>query len=362
MTSSGDIRTFVGTQFYRRWLYICGEKQRVTTRPLAVGLVGAGAISTHHLAGWAERNDAKVVAICEPEPQRAKERAAQFGIAKTYASLDEMLDAEQLDVIDILTPRETHVALIEKVEKRGLPVICQKPLAPTLAEATDIAERVRDQTRLMVHENWRFRPYYRRLKQLLTDGVLGRALHIDIAFYRGGLNTTNGVVAPGLARQPFMATEPRLLVAESLIHHIDVARWLVGPLKLSASHLKRTSDLVVGEDSAVLVFTGASGETVSIRGSMHAAGHDFRADDEFSVAGTKSSARYQNGRLDVSGETTSSETFDYQACYQGSFSAVIAHFCEQLKSGAPFETAPEDHLQTLALVEEIYARSGISAG
>lgn len=322
-----------------------------------VGLVGAGAISTYHLTGWAERRDAKVVAICEPDPRRAEERAAQFEIGKTYRALDEMLDAEQLDIVDIVTPRETHVPLIEKVAKRGLPVICQKPLAPTLAEASGVTERVRGQTRLMVHENWRFRPYYRRLKQLLSDGILGRALHLDIAFYRGGLNATGGVAAPGLVRQPFMATEPRLLVAESLIHHIDVARWLVGPLKLSDAHLKRTSDLVVGEDSAVLLFTGASGETVSIRGSMHAAGYDYRADDIFSVAGTRSSARYQDGRLDVIGETTSSEMFDYQACYQQSFSAVIAHFCEQLKSGGAFETAPEDHLQTLALVEEIYARA-----
>lgn len=329
----------------------------MTTRPLRVGLAGAGAISVHHLVGWAERSDAKVVAICEPDPQRAEGRAAQFGIAKTYRTLDEMLDAEQLDVIDIVTPRETHVALIEKVAKRGLPVICQKPLAPTLSEASGVAERVRDKTRLMVHENWRFRPYYRRLKQLLTDGVLGRPLHVDIAFYRGGLNAIDGAPAPGLVRQPFMATEPRLLVAESLIHHIDVARWLVGPLKLSTAHINRTSDLVIGEDSAVLLFTSASGAVISIRGSIHAAGFDHRADDTVSIAGTKSSARYQDSRLDVFGETSISELFDYQSCYQGSFSAVISHFCEQLKSGGPFETAPEDHLQTLALVEEIYARS-----
>ena len=329
----------------------------MTTQKLRVGLAGAGAISTYHLAGWAERDDATVVAICEPDTQRAEERASQFGIAKTYRTIDDMLDAEQLDVVDIVTPRETHVALIEKVAVRGLPAICQKPLAPTLAEAQGVADSVRDKIRLMVHENWRFRPYYQRLKQLLDDGVLGRALHVDIAFYRGGLNSVGDVVAPGLARQPFMAKEPRLLVAESLIHHIDVARWLVGPLTISAAHLKRTSDLVVGEDSAILVFTGASGETVTIRGSMHAAGHDYRADDVFSIAGTKSSARYQDSRLDVSGETTLSETFDYQACYQGSFSAVIAHFCDQLKSRGAFETAPEDHLQTRALVEEIYNRS-----
>jgi predicted dehydrogenase len=134
--------------------------------PLRVGLVGAGMISAHHLIAWSRVPEAKVVAIVDPDLSRAAARAAEFGIPRHYASLDELLDREKaIDAVDIASPRETHARLVRLAAERGIDVLCQKPLAPTFGEADALVRDVEGRIRLMVHENWRFRPYYRQIAQ-----------------------------------------------------------------------------------------------------------------------------------------------------------------------------------------------------
>src|SRR5204862_3349923 len=131
-------------------------------KPLRLGLIGAGMVSRHHLLAWAEIADqAAVVAVAAPSPENAGRRVAEFGIAKSYACAEAMLAACELDAIDIAAPRQMHAPLVRLAAKKHLPVLCQKPLAPSLQQATELANEVSDLTRLMVHENWRFRGYSR---------------------------------------------------------------------------------------------------------------------------------------------------------------------------------------------------------
>src|ERR1044071_10137668 len=81
--------------------------------------------------------------------------------------------AEALDAIDIAAPREMHAPLVRLAAAKRSPVLCQKPLAPNLREASDLAAEVEGSTRLMVHENWRFRGYYRDAATWLREGRIG---------------------------------------------------------------------------------------------------------------------------------------------------------------------------------------------
>jgi predicted dehydrogenase len=147
-----------------------------TASPLRVGLVGAGMISLYHLIAWSRAPDAVVVAVVDPDIDRAAARAGAFGIARHYASLDELLARENgLDALDIASPRETHAPLVRQAADRGIDVLCQKPLAPTYAEAEALVRDVDGRIRLMVHENWRFRPYYRQIGAWLAEGAFGRS-------------------------------------------------------------------------------------------------------------------------------------------------------------------------------------------
>src|SRR5262245_61288881 len=155
------------------------EMQMVTARPsrstpLRVGLAGAGMISWYHLTAWRNVGPrARVVAVADPDPARARARADEFGIPGVYADADSMLGKEELDALDVASPRETHAAWVEAAAARGVDILCQKPLTPTLAEAEALVARVGTRVRLMIHENWRFRPWYRELKKWISDGLLG---------------------------------------------------------------------------------------------------------------------------------------------------------------------------------------------
>src|SRR5215469_3799310 len=138
---------------------------RTRTLPLRIAIAGAGMISWYHLVAWRNLGTkVMLVAVCDPDGGRAEKRAAEFGIAKVYDSRDAMLDSEMLDALDIASPRETHAAWVEAAVTRGIDVLCQKPMTPSLAQSEALVRKVGDRVRLMVHENWRFRPWYRTLK------------------------------------------------------------------------------------------------------------------------------------------------------------------------------------------------------
>src|SRR5262249_45416286 len=146
---------------------------RPRSTPIAVALAGAGMISWYHLVAWRNLGArARVVAVCDPDPDRARRRAEEFGVPRVYRDAEAMLAAEPIDALDVASPRETHAGWVEAAAARGIDVLCQKPLTPTLAEAEGLIRRVEGRTRLMVHENWRFRPWYRELKRWIDAGEL----------------------------------------------------------------------------------------------------------------------------------------------------------------------------------------------
>ena len=157
-------------------------------QPLRIGLIGAGMVSRHHLIAWASLSDqARVVAVADPSSENAVRRASEFGIPQTRASAEAMLAECELDAIDIAAPREMHAPLVRLAAAKRLPVLCQKPLAPNLQEAVELAAEVEGLTRLMVHENWRFRGYYRDAAAWLRDGRIGNVKQAQLTLLISGL-------------------------------------------------------------------------------------------------------------------------------------------------------------------------------
>ena len=82
-----------------------------TSKPLRVALAGAGMISWYHMVGWRNLGDrVRVVAVCDPDPARARQRADEFGIPGVYTDRDPMLAAEQIDALDVASPRGVATA------------------------------------------------------------------------------------------------------------------------------------------------------------------------------------------------------------------------------------------------------------
>ncbi len=328
--------------------------------PIRVALAGAGMISWYHLVAWrALAPRVRVVAVCDPDPRRAGARAEEFGIPAVYRDAASMFAAETIDALDVASPRETHAAWVQAAAARGIDVLCQKPLTPTLAEAEALVRRVEGRMRLMVHENWRFRPWYRELARWIAAGELGDLALAQLSASSSGLLPDAAGRRPALERQPFMARERRLMISESLIHQLDVVRFLCGPLRVVSARASRTLPDVVGETLAAIFLETAAGVPVTVTGTMAAPGYPSRSSDRLELIGSRASAVFADWELTLLGPEPRRIRYDGDQGYQASFDGVIAHFVDCLETGTPFETDPTDNLETLRLVEHAYWAAGL---
>jgi predicted dehydrogenase len=331
------------------------------TAPLTVALAGAGMISHYHLNAWRKLGDrVRIAAIADPDRARAAQRAAEFGIPAIHDGAAALFAADRIDALDVLSPRETHAAWVEVAAARGIAVLCQKPMTPTLAQSQALVRAVDAKTRLMIHENWRFRPWYCELRRWIEAGALGDIAMARLSMINSGLLPDRAGRRFALERQPFFRDEPRLLIAEGLIHQIDTVRYLCGPLRVVAARAARTVPDVVGETCADIFMETASGAPVTVTGNIAAPGYPPRTPDRLEIVGSRASAVFQDDELALLGPAPRRQRYDRDAGYQASFDAVIAHFIDCLESGARFETDPADNLETLTLVEHAYWAAGLA--
>ena len=326
---------------------------------MRVGLVGAGWVTQYHLPAWRRLPDVEVVAICDPDPAALAQRADARAIPQRFAALHDMLDDAKLDALDIASPRQFHAAHVRAGAARGLPLLCQKPLGVDLAQAEALVDEVAGHVPFMVHENWRFRPYYRELKAWLDAGLVGDITAIRLDFHSSGMITGSDGQRPALVRQPFFRHEQRLLVMEVLIHHLDTLRFLFGDLDLGSAVLGRSNPDIIGEDSAILGLTRRSdGVPLQVSGNLAVHGAPPAPTDQLWIWGAKGTIHLDGATLHLFGPEPRKIAFDPASSYQAAYDGAIAHFVQRLAARAPFETSATDNLDTLRLVEAAYRISG----
>lgn len=328
--------------------------------PTRVALAGAGMISRHHLIAWKKLEPrVQVVAICDPDRDRAAARAKEFNIDGVYDTPASLFANAKFDALDVASPRETHGDWVRLAGAASIPVLCQKPLMPTLGEAETLIRELPLGARLMVHENWRFRPWYRAARQWVDEGLLGSLQMCRMSIISSGMLPDETGQRPALVRQPFMAAEHRLIIAEVLIHHIDVVRYLCGPMRVIGARTRHSLPEVNGETFASIFLETSTGSPVEVAGTMAAPGYQARACDRLEMIGDRASIVFDDWTLTCSdGASNRRQTFDADAGYQESFDATIAHFVSCLESGRSFETDAQDNIETLRLVEHAYWAAG----
>lgn len=340
-----------------------GKVEQGIAKRLRVALLGCGWVSEHHLRAWSSIPDsAEVVALVDPSEEASKRRGDEFGIARRFASAESMLEAVEVDAVDVATPRETHAAAVRLAASRSLPVLCQKPLAPTFGEAKTLVQEIGARTRLMVHENWRFRPYIRDMRQYIESGAIGGVKQCSFTLCNSGFIAGADGKLPAVVRQPFFASVERMLTTEILIHHIDALRFLFGDLTLDAAHIGNSVPEVRGDDFATIMLRGGGewGPSIVILANLAVQGYPARVSDQFVLFGTHGTLTLKDNVLTVESKSGKVEkAYDPTAVYNASYAGAITHFVSALRSGVAFETSPEDNLKTLKLVEEVYQAGGM---
>jgi predicted dehydrogenase len=140
-----------------------------------LAIVGCGNICQLNAPGYLQHPRCDVVALCDVDPERAKRRAREWGIApRVYSDLAQVLDDPAVDALELLTPTWMHADQIVAALGAGKHVSAQKPLATSMAEADRIVAAVaRAGTTFRVTENFLYYPPIVKAKELLDAGVVG---------------------------------------------------------------------------------------------------------------------------------------------------------------------------------------------
>lgn len=222
-------------------------------QPLRFALLGAGFWARFQLAAWREAGDACCVAVCDPEPEKGERFAREMNVPAVYADPEEMLERERPDFVDIVTPPATHAALVKLAAARGIPVICQKPMAMSLAEARDMVEFCRaTQIPFLIHENYRWQRPFRELKQVLDSGAIGTP-------FRARFDAVSGF--PVFDNQPGMKDLSEFILTDMGSHVFDMARVLFGEASDLYCRTRRVHADIQGEDVATTVLTMGQAQT-----------------------------------------------------------------------------------------------------
>lgn len=309
-------------------------------------IIGCGFFGRIQLEAWARMPGVSIVAACDPVLERAQQAAP-----RAYADPREMLCNEQLDFVDIATRPDTHLPLVKLAVERKLPAICQKPLAESLEQAAEMRDLVAASgVPVMIHENWRWQPWYREVKRLIDAGRIGAPIT-----YTFRIRQRDGLGPAAFPHQPYFREMPRLLIYETLIHPIDTARFLFGDIAAVQAKARRYNPVIRGEDRAIVIMTHTSG----IDGLID--GHRFLNPEPPGPAMGDAVFEGEEGVLQVlaTGEIYQAGERIYhcpeQRGYKGdSVLAAQQHFIDCLRSGAPFETSVERYFGSYAAVEAAY--------
>ena len=205
---------------------------------LKAGLIGIGAMGRGHLDNFLrfmeEGYPVKLVAICDVDPERFKNyesvhnvkgvgvREYDFSMFRCYYDYNEMIEKEELDMVVVALPTFLHCEVSCKLLRRGINVLCEKPMAMTLEECQkmiDTAKKAKKQ--LMIGQCMRFSRHCEILKEYVDTGAFGNVL--SGYFFRGGstpMHSYNGWI---LQREKGGGA-----LFDQHVHDIDLVNWLFG--------------------------------------------------------------------------------------------------------------------------------------
>ncbi|MFC7338178.1 Gfo/Idh/MocA family protein [Haloferula chungangensis] len=329
--------------------------------PLKGVCVGAGYFSRFQYESWQRIPEVTIVANCNRSVDKAEEIAKDYGIPRSYPVTEfaKMLDREEPDFVDIITPPDTHLELCRIAVEKGVHIICQKPLAPTWDETLELAELIKSaKGRFMVHENFRWQPWYREIKKILDAGTLGEFFHLA---FRCRMGDGWGDDAY-LARQPFFRDYKRLFLFETGVHFLDTFRYLAGEIDSIHALIARRNPVIKGEDSALVTCRFANCGTAVLDANRY---NEVEAENPRYTFGTlRIDGSKGHLEMDLDGGITIKPLGEpsYEHIYKPSrenfagdcVHALQEHFVACMLSGDPFESTVEDYLKSVQLVEAAY--------
>ena len=216
---------------------------------LKVGIIGCGNIANaFHIPWYKKSSNAEIVALCDVDKQKLVKAAKRFEVSNIYKDYKELLKRDDIDSIDVCTSSYTHFQIVVDACKAGKNVLCQKPMANSIDEATTMVNVARENNvKLGIIYMFRFRNEYLHLKRYLTNGQLGQLTTI-----RGRMAHAGGFgIKPEDWRYSFQKGGGSFCLLG--VHHVDLFRWLNGPVKRVCAISKTLKCNMQGDDTMAAI-------------------------------------------------------------------------------------------------------------
>jgi myo-inositol 2-dehydrogenase / D-chiro-inositol 1-dehydrogenase len=234
---------------------------------LGIGVVGTGMMGQDHVQRLATSvPHAKVVAVSDVNLEQAK-RVGESVAARVYSDGHDLIADDQVQAVLIASPGSTHEEFTLACIAAGKPVLCEKPLAPTIDACLRVleAEAARPKRLVQVGFMRRYDDGFKAMKDRLDDGRVGRALLLHCRH-------RNPSVPPGFTSD--------MMITDSVVHDIDVTRWLLGQEIVAASVFKPRPSSRAPEglqDPQMVLLETAEGVLVDVESFVNCQfGYDIR--------------------------------------------------------------------------------------
>lgn len=307
--------------------------------------IGCGFFGSIHMESWYRVENARIVAVVDKNEKQAKKTASQFSIMD-YTDIKEAIEKENPDFVDIATRPDSHCKIAKIAASKGCHVLCQKPIASSWEESVKLVETCKKHNvRLMINENWRWQPWYQQIKELIKSEVIGKVITITITREKA-----DALYTSPFPDQPYFVDMKRFLLIESVIHPIDVVRFLGGEIEEVFCDLRRVSGVTQGEDS-VYVHLSLKDDVWGMIYLTRCSEPNIQNPicDYARIEGKKGFIRLErDGTIIVKPlfESPFREKYEIpEVGYRGdSCRAALQHFVDCLLSDEQFETEGEDYL------------------
>lgn len=331
------------------------------TNKLRVGLIGCGGIANGHLYAYSTLPDMfELVALADIDPTLAQAKADVFGIQHVYADLESLLAHDGLDVVDICTPSNLHVAQSIQTMEAGKAVICEKPIAQSLAEVDQIAASVEatGQTFMPIF-NYRFGHSVLRLHHLIECGLAGTPYlgTVETAWLRGDAyfshhwrGTWAGAMGGGLITHA--------------IHAHDLLYTIMGPAKSIFARAKTLVNPVEIEDTVSVSLEMANGALVSLSVTLGSAVEITRhrycfqnlvAESNLDpyASNTENPWQFTGTTPELDGQIQAALA-DFSPTLPQGFAGQFYRFHQALETGGPLPVTLQDARESLELLTAMY--------
>jgi predicted dehydrogenase len=155
---------------------------------LRLGIIGTGGMAHSHARAFAAMPGVRLTACCDVAEEKARDFAREWGIPRWYAEHSRMLEEERLDGVSVVTVDAMHAPITLAALSRGIPVLCEKPLATSLADARRMRDAAaRRGAPAMVNFSYRDAFGAQAAAELVRGGGIGRVMHVEASYLQSWL-------------------------------------------------------------------------------------------------------------------------------------------------------------------------------